>query len=191
MFLKVDKISILDEAIDYLKTLQLQVQVNSLKLYNFRCMNVVKIVTPVSTPGFLIQVMSMGAGMCMAPVMIPAVLQQIQAAHLPHFSPMGMGMGIRMGMGMGMGLGLGLGLGLGCSPEQFPSPPILGAAALSGIAGTAPQMLGHPGQVLPMSLSSAPFIPLHAGSLTQSVLVPSVPKDIHPVGHPGSSPSSN
>ena len=157
MFLKVDKISILDEAIDYLKTLQLQVQVNSLKLYNFRCMNVVKIVTPVSTPGFLIQVMSMGAGMCMAPVMIPAVLQQIQAAHLPHFSPMGMGMGIRMGMGMGMGLGLG------CSPEQFPSPPILGAAALSGIAGTAPQMLGHPGQVLPMSLSSAPFIPYTQG----------------------------
>lgn len=131
----------------------------------------------------------MGTGMCMPPMMIPAALQHIQAAQLPHFSPMGMGMGMRMGvgMGMGMGMGLGLGMGLGCSPEHFPCPPVLGAGALSGIAGTAAhQMLGHPGQLLP------PFIPLHAGSLRQSVMVPSVPKNIHSVEDSScSSPSSS
>lgn len=109
----------------------------------------------------------MGAALCMPPLMIPPALQQVQAAHLSHISTMGMG------------------LGLSCSP------PLLGAGALSGIAGTAPQMLGRPVQVLPMSLSSAPFIPLPSGSLTQSIPLPHVPMVIKPVGVSCSSPSSN
>nr|XP_043623846.1 transcription factor PIF3-like isoform X2 [Erigeron canadensis] len=62
---KVDKASMLDEAIEYLKTLQLQVQI-----------------------------MSMGTGLCMPPMMFPAGMQHMH----PHFSSMGIGMGIGMEM---------------------------------------------------------------------------------------------
>ncbi|KAL6552317.1 ATP-dependent DNA helicase pif3 [Orobanche hederae] len=66
---KADKASMLDEAIEYLKTLQLQVQM-----------------------------MSMGAGLYMPSMMFPPGMQHIHPAHIPHFSPMGMGMGFGMGM---------------------------------------------------------------------------------------------
>ncbi|XP_051132679.1 transcription factor PIF3-like isoform X2 [Andrographis paniculata] len=63
---KVDKASMLDEAIEYLKTLQLQVQI-----------------------------MSMGAGLCMPPpMMFPPGMQHMH----PQFSAMGMGLGFGMGM---------------------------------------------------------------------------------------------
>ncbi|KAK1559689.1 hypothetical protein Q3G72_017325 [Acer saccharum] len=67
---KVDKASMLDEAIDYLKTLQLQVQM-----------------------------MSMGSGICMPHQMMMATgMQQMHnAPQMPHFSPMG---GVGMGMNM-------------------------------------------------------------------------------------------
>ncbi|KAK8269275.1 hypothetical protein V6Z12_D11G118700 [Gossypium hirsutum] len=69
---KVDKASMLDEAIDYLKTLQLQVQM-----------------------------MSMGtAGVYMPPMMLPASsMQHINARQLGGYSPMAMGMGMQMGLG--------------------------------------------------------------------------------------------
>ncbi|XP_074321040.1 transcription factor PIF3-like isoform X2 [Silene latifolia] len=70
---KVDKASMLDEAIEYLKTLQLQVQM-----------------------------FSMGAGLYMQPMMVPPGLQPIHGAQMPHFSPMGLGMGMGMGFGMNM-----------------------------------------------------------------------------------------
>ncbi|KAB2056601.1 hypothetical protein ES319_A11G113300v1 [Gossypium barbadense] len=71
---KVDKASMLDEAIDYLKTLQLQVQM-----------------------------MSMGtAGVYMPPMMLPASsMQHINARQLGGYSPMAMGMGMGMQMGLG------------------------------------------------------------------------------------------
>ncbi|KAL4310641.1 hypothetical protein GQ457_01G054520 [Hibiscus cannabinus] len=77
---KVDKASMLDEAIEYLKTLQLQAQM-----------------------------MSMGNGVYMPPMMfpLPSAMQ-----HLGGYSPMAVGMG--MGMGMQMGLGCGV-------PPHFPT----------------------------------------------------------------------
>ncbi|KAL6495027.1 ATP-dependent DNA helicase pif3 [Orobanche gracilis] len=66
---KADKASMLDEAIEYLKTLQLQVQM-----------------------------MSMGAGLYMPSMMFPSGMQHMHPAHIPHFSPMGMGMGFGMGV---------------------------------------------------------------------------------------------
>ncbi|XP_059640830.1 transcription factor PHYTOCHROME INTERACTING FACTOR-LIKE 15-like [Cornus florida] len=67
---KVDKVSILDEAIEYLKTLQLQVQI-----------------------------MSMRWRFYMPPVMLPPGMQQMHAPHLTQYSPMGIGMGLGMGFG--------------------------------------------------------------------------------------------
>ncbi|GER40103.1 phytochrome interacting factor 3 [Striga asiatica] len=68
---KADKASMLDEAIEYLKTLQLQVQ-------------------PIIF--VIIQVMSMGAGLCMPPMMFSTGFPQMphHPAHIPHFSSMGM-----------------------------------------------------------------------------------------------------
>ncbi|XP_023876059.1 transcription factor PIF3 isoform X2 [Quercus suber] len=123
---KVGRVSILDEAIEYTKTLQLQ-----------------------------LKIMSMGAVVYMPPMMSPMLMQHINAPHLTHFSPMGTGMGMRMGTRMG------------CSPTQFPTSQV-GATALPGITGTGFQMLGLPGQSLPMSVSHAPFIPMIGGSSTQS-----------------------
>ncbi|XP_062144720.1 transcription factor PHYTOCHROME INTERACTING FACTOR-LIKE 15-like isoform X2 [Alnus glutinosa] len=59
---RVDKASMLDEAIEYLKTLQLQ-----------------------------LLIMSMGSGLCIPPMMLPTTMQNIMCAplHLTHFSPMG------------------------------------------------------------------------------------------------------
>ncbi|OMO82309.1 hypothetical protein COLO4_23118 [Corchorus olitorius] len=73
---KVDKASMLDEAIEYLKTLQFQVQM-----------------------------MSMGSGFFMPPnpMMLHAAMQQMNAQNMiGPYSPMGVGMA---GMGMGMGMG--------------------------------------------------------------------------------------
>ncbi|KAK8965996.1 Transcription factor PIF3 [Platanthera guangdongensis] len=85
---KVDKASMLDEAIEYLKTLQLQVQM-----------------------------MSMGGGLCMTPMMLPAGMnmQHLRAPQLPPFSPLGVGMGLGMGMGM---------IDLNGSPGLIPVPPM-------------------------------------------------------------------
>nr|ACR38655.1 unknown [Zea mays] len=67
---KIDKASMLDEAIEYLKTLQLQVQM-----------------------------MSMGSGLCIPPMLLPPAMQHLQippaAAHFPH---LGMGLGYGMGV---------------------------------------------------------------------------------------------
>ncbi|CAM8922955.1 unnamed protein product [Rhodiola kirilowii] len=96
---KVDKASMLDEAIEYLKTLQLQVQM-----------------------------MSMGSGLCMPPMMFT------HAAHMSRFSPMSVGIG--MGMGMGMG---------------FPITPV--PAPLPNLPMFSFQGQGH--VAMPMSCASA------------------------------------
>ncbi|KAG8051950.1 hypothetical protein GUJ93_ZPchr0001g30094 [Zizania palustris] len=71
---KIDKASMLDEAIEYLKTLQLQVQVS------------------------LTQMMSLGTGLCIPPILLPAALQHLQIPPMAHFPHLGMGLGYGMGV---------------------------------------------------------------------------------------------
>ncbi|XP_078173662.1 transcription factor PHYTOCHROME INTERACTING FACTOR-LIKE 15-like isoform X2 [Carex rostrata] len=90
---KVDKASMLDEAVEHLKLLQLQVQM-----------------------------MMMGAGMCVPPMMLPPGLHHMPLAP---YAQMGMGM---MGMGMNMGMGTGYGMGVGdiihpTVNHTMPTPP--------------------------------------------------------------------
>ncbi|CAM0881025.1 unnamed protein product [Alopecurus aequalis] len=61
---KIDKASMLDEAIEYLKTLQLQVQM-----------------------------MSMGTGLCVPPMLLPPAMQHLQLSPMAHFPHLGMGLG--------------------------------------------------------------------------------------------------
>ncbi|KAJ7570481.1 hypothetical protein O6H91_01G121800 [Diphasiastrum complanatum] len=74
---KTDKASMLDEAIEYLKMLQSQ-----------------------------IQIMSMGSGMTVPPLIVPAGLQQLRVPQMAHVPNVSMGVGLGMGMGMRMGLGM-------------------------------------------------------------------------------------
>ncbi|KAI3445491.1 hypothetical protein Pfo_002156 [Paulownia fortunei] len=147
---KADKASMLDEAIEYLKALQLQVQI-----------------------------MSMGAGLCMPPMMFPTGMQHMHPAQVPHFSPMGVGIG--MGMGMGMGFGMGMldmnGGSLGC--PIFPVPPLQVAhfpSPMSGptnfqrIPGPNLPVYGHPGQGLPNSVPRAPLVPLNGQTPVTSAM---------------------
>ncbi|KAL6626343.1 hypothetical protein ACP70R_030069 [Stipagrostis hirtigluma subsp. patula] len=102
---KIDKASMLDEAIEYLKTLQLQVQM-----------------------------MSMGSGLCIPPMLLPPSMQHLQIppmAHFPHLS---------------MGLGYGMGVFDMNSTAAVPLQPMHGAHfPCSMIPGMAPQGLGIPG----------------------------------------------
>ncbi|KAK3229002.1 hypothetical protein Dsin_000883 [Dipteronia sinensis] len=142
---KVDKASMLDEAIEYLKTLQLQVQI-----------------------------MSMGAGLYMPPMMFPSGMQRMHAAHMAHFPPMGIGMG--MGIGFGIGMPDMNGGSSGCPmvpvPQMhgahFPGLPVSGPAALHGMAGSNFQLFGIPGQGHPISMPNAPLVPLSGGPIMKS-----------------------
>ncbi|CAN4110859.1 unnamed protein product [Withania somnifera] len=150
---KADKASMLDEAIEYLKTLQLQVQI-----------------------------MSMGAGFCVPPMMFPTGVQHLHAAQMPHFSPMGLGMGMGMGMGMGVGFGMGMlemnGRSSGCPIFPMPSvqgghfpSPIPASTAYPGISVSNCHAFSHPGQGLPMSIPRASLGPL-AGESSAVAAVP-------------------
>nr|GMD83866.1 transcription factor PIF3-like [Ipomoea batatas] len=137
---KTDKASMLDEAIEYLKTLQFQVQI-----------------------------MSMGAGFCVPPIIYPAGMH---ATQMPHFPLMGLGMGMGVGMGMGMGMGFGMGIqemngrSPGCplfpiSPMQrvqLSSPPFSGPSTFPGIAASNFPVFGHPGLGIPISIPKPPTI---------------------------------
>lgn len=151
---KVDKASMLDEAIEYLKTLQLQVQI-----------------------------MSMGNGMYMPQMMLPPGMQHMHAAaaaHMAHFSPMGVGMGMGMGMGMTMGYGMGLpdmngGASSACPPSMHGAPfaglYMSGNSAMPGMAGMAGcnlPLYGYPGQGHPMSVPHTPMVPMSGGPLMKS-----------------------
>ncbi|CAA0840073.1 Transcription factor PIF3 [Striga hermonthica] len=103
---KADKASMLDEAIEYLKTLQLQVQV-----------------------------MSMGAGLCMPPMMFSTGFPHMpHPAHMPHHPAIGMGMGFGMGM-MDMNGGM----------PRCPVSPVQGLH----FPARLPLYGHHPGQGLP------------------------------------------
>ncbi|KAA8545322.1 hypothetical protein F0562_020106 [Nyssa sinensis] len=158
---KVDKASMLDEAIEYLKTLQLQVQI-----------------------------MSMGAGMYMPPMMVPTGMQHIHAAHMTHYLPMGVGMGMGMGMGFGMGRLDMNGGSPGCPMIQvppmqgahFPAPHMPGPTGFQGMAGSNLQVFGHPGQGFPMSVSRAPLVPFLGGPPINSTMGPNDSRMAFPAG---------
>ncbi|XP_073123385.1 transcription factor PIF3-like isoform X2 [Henckelia pumila] len=141
---KADKASMLDEAIEYLKTLQLQVQI-----------------------------MSMGAGLCMPPVMFPPSIQHMHPPHVPHFS--------RMGMNMGMGFGTSM-LDMNGGGTQrcpiFPVPPMQTAQFSHPMSGPInfPRIPGHnfpvygfPSQGLHNSAQRVPLVPLNR-SATDSAM---------------------
>ncbi|KAI6695465.1 hypothetical protein NL676_023175 [Syzygium grande] len=129
---KVDKASMLDEAIEYLKTLQLQVQM-----------------------------MSVGAGLYMPPMMLPTGMHPAQ---MPHFSPFGVGMGsaVRFGMGMVDMNGHSSGRPVVQVPPMqgphFPSPLMS-----AGMAGANLQMLGFHGQGIPLPMPCTPLVPFAGG----------------------------
>lgn len=101
----------------------------------------------------------MGAGLCMPPMMFPAALQHMHAAHLPHFAHMGMGFGMGMGMGMlDMNTGSPRFPIFPVSPMQgahFPSPPISPATPFPGIGGSNLHVFGHQ-----MPVARTPFVPM-------------------------------
>ncbi|XP_052204847.1 transcription factor PIF3-like [Diospyros lotus] len=141
---KVDKASMLDEAIEYLKTLQLQVQI-----------------------------MSMGAGLYVPPMMLPTGIRHVHPAQMPHFSPMAVGMGL--GMGFGMGMLETNGGSPGCPMIQVPPmqgahfpapppPPVTGVASFQGIPAPNLQVFGHLGRGLPMSAAQPHLVPLSGGT---------------------------
>ncbi|TVU35873.1 hypothetical protein EJB05_17780, partial [Eragrostis curvula] len=103
---KIDKASMLEEAIEYLKTLQLQVQM-----------------------------MSMGPGLCVPPMLLPA-MQHMQMPHMPHFPHLGMGLGFGMGAAAFDMLPRLAG-------TQFPCPMMPGAPPMAMPPGS---MFGLPGQ---------------------------------------------
>uniref|UniRef100_A0A6M2ETR0 BHLH domain-containing protein n=1 Tax=Populus davidiana TaxID=266767 RepID=A0A6M2ETR0_9ROSI len=135
---KVDKASMLDEAIEYLKTLQLQVQI-----------------------------MSMGAGMYMPSMMLPPGMPHMHAAHMGQFLPMGVGMGMGFRMGMPDMNGGYSGCPMYHVPPMhgahFPGSPMSGPSALHGMGGPGLQMFGLSGQGLPMSFPRAPLMPMSGG----------------------------
>ncbi|KAI8531833.1 hypothetical protein RHMOL_Rhmol11G0166700 [Rhododendron molle] len=152
---KVDKASMLDEAIEYLKTLQLQVQM-----------------------------MSMGGGMYMPPMMFPAGMAQLHAAHMARFSPMGVGFGMGM-MDMNGG-------SPGCpmmqvpplhgAPFRAPHPaPIFAPTSFQGMAGPNFQVFGHP----------APRVPFSGVPPINSAMELNATRMAAPVELPNSAPSSN
>ncbi|KAL1534985.1 ATP-dependent DNA helicase pif3 [Salvia divinorum] len=134
---KADKASMLDEAIEYLRTLQLQVQI-----------------------------MSMGSGLCMPPMMFPTGMQPMHPAHVPHFQPMGVGVG--MGMAYGMGIPPDMNAGSSGCPI-YPVPPLQVPHFSSTVPGLVNfqrmpshnhPVYGHPAQAYPSSVPRPPFVPL-------------------------------
>ncbi|XP_010914797.1 transcription factor PHYTOCHROME INTERACTING FACTOR-LIKE 15 isoform X2 [Elaeis guineensis] len=128
---KTDKASMLDEAIEYLKTLQMQVQI-----------------------------MSMNSGLCMPPLLHPPGMQHMHAPAMVRYSPMGVGMGMGIGYGYGMGM-YDMNGSPSCSMiplphmhgPQFPCSSIPASLGLHGMPRSVNhQMFGFPGQGGPLSI---------------------------------------
>nr|XP_019703669.1 transcription factor PHYTOCHROME INTERACTING FACTOR-LIKE 15 isoform X2 [Elaeis guineensis] len=168
---KVDKASMLDEAIEYLKSLQLQVQI-----------------------------MSMGSGSCMLPLIPPAGIQQhMRMPPMAHLSQMGVGMGMGMRLGYGMGM-LDMNGSASCPllplppmhGPQFPFPSIPGTQGLHGMPGsTGLPMFGIPGQGLPASMPHIPPLGSPSGlSATPDSMPGSAGMTNNPLPVTDTSPSS-
>ncbi|KAE8667847.1 Phytochrome interacting factor 3, putative isoform 3 [Hibiscus syriacus] len=146
---EVDKASMLDEAIEYLKILQLQVQI-----------------------------MSMRAGLYMPPMMFPTGMQHMHAAHIAHFSPMSVGMGEGMGFGMpfpqtntaASACPMVQVPPISGPPFSGLGPHLSGATTLHEMAGSNLRLYGLHGQGLPMSMPGAPLIPIPGEHLMKSAL---------------------
>lgn len=124
------------------------------------------------------QIMSMGAGLYMPPMMLPTGMQHMHAAHMARYSPIGVGMGMAMGYGLGLPDMNG---GSSACPmvhlppihgAPFPGQQISGLSALQGMAGSNLQSLALLGQGLPMSIPCAPtpLIPMPGGPLLRSTM---------------------
>lgn len=103
----------------------------------------------------LVQIMSMGAGLCMPPMMFPTGMQHIHPAHFP---PMGVGMGFGMGMMDMNGVSSGYPM-FPVPPMHVPhfSPPVSGVPNFPRVPGLP--VFGHPGQGLQNSVPRPPFVP--------------------------------
>lgn len=102
-----------------------------------------------------LQIMTMGSGLCMPLMMLPAAAHHMNAAH-PHLPQL-----------MGAGMGFRPGTGIPCNPPQFPIPP------LPGVTDNRLQMFGFSNQMPPiMPIPNAPFInPIIGNSSTQPPLM--------------------
>ncbi|MQL71831.1 hypothetical protein Taro_004176 [Colocasia esculenta] len=127
---KVDKASVLDEAIEYVKTLQMQVQI-----------------------------MSVRGGLCMPPMILPPGVCAPQVGPFAPMG-MGMGMSLGMGMGMGMGmlditgspmLPLPLMHGPQCPCPAIPRVPMTSNLQMFGIPAQAPMPVPFPTPFFPLT----------------------------------------
>lgn len=85
------------------------------------------------------QMMSMGNGLYMPPMMFPTGIQRIHPSQMAQFSPMGIGMGLGMGM-----------VGLNCG-THVPMPYVSSSTTLHSTVAPNFPLMGLPGQGLPMS----------------------------------------
>ncbi|KAJ8771843.1 hypothetical protein K2173_027020 [Erythroxylum novogranatense] len=142
---KVDKASMLDEAIEYLKALQLQVQI-----------------------------MSMGCGLYMPSMMIPQGVPHVHAPHMAHFSPLGVGIGMDMATGIPEMNGRSSTCSVLQVPPfhgaHFPWPLPSVPSAVHSLVGSNCQVFGVSGQGLPMPFQPPPMMPMSAGPLKRSTL---------------------
>ncbi|TYG47348.1 hypothetical protein ES288_D11G331000v1 [Gossypium darwinii] len=146
---KVDKASMLDEAIDYLKTLQLQVQI-----------------------------MSMRAGLSVPPMMLPTGMQHMHATQMAYFSSMGFGMGLGMGFGMPFPETNTIASAFPMvqvppvcgAPFSGSGPHLSGSTAFHEMPGANLPLYGLHGQGLPMSMPGAPLFPIPGGHLMKSAI---------------------
>ncbi|KAJ6434657.1 hypothetical protein OIU84_018215 [Salix udensis] len=163
---KVDKASMLDEAIEYLKTLQLQVQI-----------------------------MSMGAGMYMPSMIFPPGMPHMHAAHMGQFLPMGVGMGMGFRMGMPDMNSGSSGCPMYQVPPMhgahFPGSPVPRPSALHGMGGPSLQMPGLSGQGLPMSFPRAPLMPMPGGPPSKTNREPNACGVVGPMDNLDSATASN
>lgn len=122
------------------------------------------------------QMMSMGAGLYMPPMMLPAGMQHMHAPHMAAFSPLGVGM--HMGLGMGYGMGIP---DMNGGSSRFPMiqvPQMQGAhipvahmsgpSAIHGMARSNPQGFGLQGQGISMPMPRAPVFPFSGGPIMNS-----------------------
>lgn len=144
---KADKASMLDEAIEYLKLLQLQVQM-----------------------------MSMGAGMFMPQMMLPGGMQLMHGSHMRPFSPMAVGMGMGYGMNM-LDMNGGVMPMPPVQGMHYPVPGTMvpGSAGFHGMAGSNLHAYGHPSEGLPMTMPQMPpLFPMSGGPHLRLPMGPNV-----------------
>ncbi|KAL6608171.1 hypothetical protein ACP70R_041234 [Stipagrostis hirtigluma subsp. patula] len=126
---KVDKASMLEEAIEYLKTLQLQVQM-----------------------------MSMGTGLCVPPMLLPAAVamqQHLQMPPMAHFPHLGMGLGFGMGA---PAFDMFAVPRVAAAGAQFPCPAMPGGAPPMAMPSPGAAMFGVPAQAMPSPAATFPHM---------------------------------